>query len=311
MSDRLDEVAFRESAFAWLRARMLTRPTFTREDLSEFEFQGERIRLCDIRAGIWKPRQLSSALSIMTQYVPDGRKRDYSDEVGPDGLLRYKWRKGTDLKHPQNQSLLAAMDRGDDLIWFVGVGFKEGTETQIFMPKFPVRLIDIELDAHQFVVQDADEEIYPGKGAEASVLDIAKKYNEKIVKVRYHQPIFRTQVLQAYQQRCAVCRLPFSELLDAAHIKADSDGGAARVSNGLSLCKIHHGAFDCNIIGISPDYVIHVKKSVLATIDGPTLQHSINGLDGERLRQIPEQKGQHPDQELLAERFAIFMESAS
>jgi len=63
--------------------------------------------------------------------------------------------------------------------------------------------------------------------------------------------------------RCVVSRLP--ELPDAAHIRADSDDGAARVSNGLSLCKIHHGAFDSNIIGISPDYVAHVKASVLAT----------------------------------------------
>jgi putative restriction endonuclease len=55
----------------------------------------------------------------------------------------------------------------------------------------------------------------------------------------------------------------------------------------MSLCKIHHGAYDADIIGISPDYTIRVRESVLATFDGPTLQHSIKEMDGEALRQIP------------------------
>jgi putative restriction endonuclease len=96
-------------------------------------------------------------------------------------------------------------------------------------------------------------------------------------------------------------------LLDAAHIKADADGGSANVTNGLALCKIHHGAFDSNIIGITPDYKIQVKESVLATFDGPTLQHSIKEMNGEVLRQIPDQKNQQPDKNLLAERFERFL----
>ncbi len=78
------------------------------------------------------------------------------------------------------------------------------------------------------------------------------------------------------------------------------------VTNGLALCKIHHGAFDANIIGISPDYVVHVRESVLQTFDGPTLQHSIKEMDGERLRQLPRARAELPDRELLAERFESF-----
>jgi putative restriction endonuclease len=118
--------------------------------------------------------------------------------------------------------------------------------------------------------------------------------------------LFRTAVIRAYEKRCAVCRLPFTELLDAAHIRADSNDGAARVSNGLALCKIHHGAFDTNIIGISPDYVVRVRNSVLQTFDGPTLQHSIKEMDGERLRQMPRSRAERPDRDLLAERFELF-----
>ena len=51
-----------------------------------------------------------------------------------------------------------------------------------------------------------------------------------------------------------LCKLRHAELLDAAHIIADAnDEGLPIVPNGLALCKIHHAAFDKNIIGISPD----------------------------------------------------------
>ena len=127
---------------------------------------------------------------------------------------------------------------------------------------------------------------------------------------RHHQPLFRTAVIRAYERQCAVCRLPFTELLDAAHIRSDAAGGLPRVSNGLALCKIHHGAFDANIIGISPDYIVKVKESVLQTFDGPTLQHAIKEMDGERLRKIPTARAEQPDRDLLAERFDSFREAS-
>ncbi|NCZ71727.1 MAG: HNH endonuclease, partial [Actinobacteria bacterium] len=176
--------------------------------------------------------------------------------------------------------------------------------------RFPVYLVGEEPSQHQFVVAlEAGQQVVPPEQSPGA-LEIVKRYNERIVKTRYHQPIFRARVIHAYEERCAVCRLPFTELLDAAHIKPDSQGGSASINNGLSLCKIHHGAYDSNIIGISPDYKIHVKESVLATFDGPTLQHSIKEMNGEMLRQIPTEKKSQPDRDLLAERFQTFREAS-
>jgi putative restriction endonuclease len=78
----------------------------------------------------------------------------------------------------------------------------------------------------------------------------------------------------------------------------------------MSLCKIHHGAYDSDIIGISPDYRIHVRDSVLATFDGPTLQHSIKAMDGQILQQIPIEVSSKPDRDLLAERFEKFQKAS-
>ena len=303
MFSDLDERAFRESAFAWLRARILIKPALSREDLSHFIFQGREFRLLGPYTGIWKPKEMSSAVAFSTGFYSDENKRPYHDHMGSDGMLRYKWQ-GDDANHADQVALRTAMQRGDDLIYFVGVGY-EGNR-QVYDPVFPVRLVAEEPDRQQFVVSLGAEQSYAGADASAQVIEIAKKYNERLVKTRLHQPVFRTQVRLAYEYRCAVCRLPFVELLDAAHIKSDADGGAAIVTNGLALCKIHHGALDTNLMGISPDYKISIRQSVLETFDGPTLQHSLKEMDGEKLRQLPPRKEQLPDSDLLAERFEEF-----
>lgn len=305
-----EELEFREAVFAWIRAQQLRKPFFTKDDLSKFPFRDRFFRLIGPMTGIWKIASLSdSAIAISTSYVQDGKPRPYEDGEGPDGMQRYKWR-GTDPQQSDNRALRRAMERGLPLMWLVGIGFVPGTKTQLFDVRFPVYLVGEEPSQHQFVValEVGQQVLRPGQSADA--IEIVKRYNERVVKTRYHQPLFRARVIHAYEERCAVCRLPFTELLDAAHIRPDSQGGSANISNGLSLCKIHHGAYDSNIIGISPDYTIRVKESVLETFDGPTLQHSIKEMNGEKLRQIPTTKSHRPDRDLLAERFEKFREAS-
>ena len=56
-----------------------------------------------------------------------------------------------------------------------------------------------------------------------------------LTKARLHQRVFRSQVLLAYDGRCAICRIRHTELLDAAHIIADGKpNGEPVVPNGLS-----------------------------------------------------------------------------
>lgn len=306
MLSREEDLRFRETIFAWLRARQISKPFFSRADLAQFQFDDREIRLIGPQTGIWWPKGLSAgAIGIWSAYVPEGQSRPYEDNIGEDGFLRYKWR-GMDPNTADNRALRHAMDQGLPLVLYQGIGYEPGGQTQIAQPIFPVYLIGEEPQFQQFVVALENSQHIISPSESDPVLEIARSYNERVTKVRYHQPLFRARVIHAYEERCAVCRLPFTELLEAAHIKPDSEGGPARVSNGMSMCKIHHGAYDANILGISPDYRVHIRESVLQTFDGPTLQHSLKEMHGELLRQIPSEKAQKPDREFLAERFERF-----
>ena len=117
---------------------------------------------------------------------------------------------------------------------------------------------------------------------------------------------FRQRVLRAYQLTCAVCRLKHAELLDAAHILPDGHPqGEPIVPNGLALCKLHHAAFDTNIIGIRPDLILEVRKDVLAEIDGPMLQHGLQGMHGQTIL-VPDRAALRPRREFLDERYELF-----
>jgi putative restriction endonuclease len=77
------------------------------------------------------------------------------------------------------------------------------------------------------------------------------------------------------------------------------------VPNGLALCKIHHAAYDRNIVGIRPDLVVEVQPRVLAEVDGPMLLHGLQEMRGVRLT-IPRARHAHPDKARLEERYEEF-----
>ena len=67
-------------------------------------------------------------------------------------------------------------------------------------------------------------------------------------------------------------------VLEAAPIAPDGAGfGEVVVSNGMSLCRLHHAAFDRLVLGVHPDYVIHVRRDILEEVDSPMLRHGLQG----------------------------------
>ncbi len=133
-----------------------------------------------------------------------------------------------------------------------------------------------------------------------------RRYMETLNRIRLHQPMFRARVLAAYESRCALCQLRHVELLDAAHIVPDGQpNGDPVVPNGLALCKIHHAAYDRNILGVRPDLVIEIRHDVLDEIDGPMLRHGLQEMNG-LLLTVPSARRSQPDRLRLQQRYAQF-----
>ncbi len=78
------------------------------------------------------------------------------------------------------------------------------------------------------------------------------------------------------------------------------------VSNGLALCKLHHAAYDRNLLGITPDYKVEINKALLLEVDGPMLKHGLQEMNG-RTISVPTRRDEQPSKDGLATRFAEFM----
>lgn len=133
-----------------------------------------------------------------------------------------------------------------------------------------------------------------------------REYIRRLTNLRLHQPVFRSRVLRAYADSCAMCLLRHADLLDAAHILPDTHPrGDPVVPNGLALCKIHHAAYDRNILGVRPDLRVEVQPRVLAEIDGPMLRHGLQEMAGVTLL-VPRRHDARPDRARLEERYKEF-----
>jgi putative restriction endonuclease len=270
----------RLAAFDWLdRQRQLHGEVLRRELLiAGFEFEGRRVPLISPQQGIHKPAILDLPLSILTSPPSERKARPYHDAFSPDGLLLYRYR-GTDIVQRDNVGLREAMRLQVPLVYFHGI------VPGRYMASWPVFIVGDDPSTLTFKVAVDDRQFASVPPvAEAAEAEIRRRYVTREVRQRLHQQAFRERVLAAYREHCAICRLRHQELLEAAHILADRDPeGDPKVSNGLALCKLHHAAFDCHIIGVNPDYGVEVRVDVLEEIDGPMLEHGLQGFHGSNL----------------------------
>jgi putative restriction endonuclease len=288
----------RASAFAYLdRLKAIHGEFLSHVDLKAFTFEDRHVSLLQHMRGIRVVSGLDAALSITTSF-----KSPYEDEIGPDGYFRYKWQ-GKDEDAYDNRSLLRAMRDQRPLIYF------EGVASGVYTATYPVWIMHSEADQHRVVVALTEDLQWQRSTPDLlqHPVDLAarQRYAERIVRQRLHQPRFSRQVLQAYGYRCTVCRLRRRELLEAAHIKDDAQGGRPVVTNGMAMCAIHHRAFDTNVLGVRPDYVVEIRADVMKDQDGPTLRYALQGLDRARIV-LPRRPEAHPDRNLLEERYHGF-----
>jgi len=300
------DIAMRQAAVAHLDFIGSTRP-LTPEDLAAgFIFGGKRVPLVNPQRGIFKPRAMRHLLSIRTVFPRTSSRVWYDDQrtvhrqihMG-DEFVDYAFM-GDNPDAAENRWLREAMSAQIPIIYFLGVA--PGRYTAIY-PTFVT-----EWSATKLRARVAFGTRVPSAVPTAPPDSIERRYAIRLVSQRLHQATFREAVLTAYAGRCAISGLPEPRLLDAAHIMADAheEMGQPVVSNGLPLSKVHHAAFDANLIGIDPDCRIHVSEQLLSINDGPMLEQGIKAMAGRSLL-IPVRMNDLPDRDRLAARFNIYL----
>jgi putative restriction endonuclease len=258
---------------------------------------GERIPIWNYQKGIFKPAALGSLGATLS--IHTSASSPYDDVHDADvGSIAYKYR-GTDPMHPDNVGLRRAMERRLPLIYLVAV------DPGVYDVIAPVYVSADDATRLEFTLV-ADQLAYVGRVEDALYTTVRREYATRAVLQRLHQQQFRRLVLSAYRDQCSICRLKHVELLDAAHILPDRHPkGEPVVTNGLGLCKIHHSAYDANIIGIDPDAIVHVREDILMETDGPMLKHGLQAVAGSRLV-LPRGATLKPNRDFLAERYDRF-----
>lgn len=269
----------------------------TREALTAFTLGEFAMPLIDRNRGIRNPRSFIATLSVMSR--PGS---PYADATVGESLYAYSYREGP-IDRGDNTKLRRTYETKLPFILLQRIEVGKATR---YIPIFPVftvaddpinRRIIIALDERLRQVSDP-----------LHLSNIERRYAQALTKQRLHQPQFRARVLMAYENRCAICRLGRAQLLEAAHIIPDKEeNGTADINNGLSLCRIHHTAFDRNLVGIAPDNTVHVDTELMRARDeGPIVEYGLQGLNNVKL-QPPSHKKFNPSPDALRIRFEQFL----
>ena len=272
-----------------------------------FEFDGERVPLINPQRGIFKPKRMRFLLSIRTVFPKPGGKVWYDDQrevhrqlFDSDETIDYAFM-GRDPNAADNQWLREAFENQIPVIYFLGIapGRYEAV-LPVFISGWDTKALKVTVAFGM----PGQKSLGPPENA------LERRYALREVQQRLHQASFREAVITAYDGRCAVSGLPEPLLLDAAHILEDRDVrfGQPIVPNGIPLSKIHHAAFDAHLIGIDPDYRLHVSGRLLGQRDGPMLD-ALKGINGVTIH-LPNWMKDRPDRDRLALRFDRFKAAA-
>jgi putative restriction endonuclease len=303
MNGSVADIELRRAAFQWLNR--VTEggelPVSWNALQRGFRFNGEVVTLIGAK-GIWKPERAELPISITTSPPHPSRPvAPYDDEITDEGLLRYRY-EGTDSRGYRNVWLRECWSRQIPLIYLHGIA--QG----IYVAAWPVMVFEDRPDDLSVLVEMLDpRRIRPDLSVDVAD-EAERRFYSRITSQRLEQAGFRSAVMRAYGERCAVCRLTHAELLDAAHIVPYAEHGPSVVANGLSLCKIHHAAYDHNILGVSPDAVLHLRQDMLDEIDGPMLRHGLQAVHRQELI-LPRRRADRPSPDFLERRWQQFMDA--
>lgn len=296
------------AAMQWFeKQKMEGHELFTHQELMQgFMWHGHRLPLIHQTQGIWKPSSFTSALTFKTAAPKPRQDAPYADRIDDTGLLRYKFA-DSPSKQWTNKAMIVSYERKYPLAWLVGI---RPANTIFYYVRFPAFIARVDHRHSEFVIAIEEAALpVPIDAGDTDSPIIERRYSSRWTKSRIHQHDFREHVIGAYDIACAICDLPHAQLLEAAHIIPDAqDMGTPEVSNGLALCRIHHAAYDRNLIGIDAERRIHVAERA-RRLEIERDHFSLSTFESRHLTHVPRSIRLQPDQNRLDRRFRAFLEA--
>lgn len=269
-----------------------------------FDFAGENVRLENQAQGIFKPRQmLHGALSIKTT-MPRNGVHVYSDRANDDGTYRYSFEAG-DPRGSRNKLLWQSYEFQLPFVYLYAVA------PAVYSAIWPCFIADMELSPSGnyavVVVGEKANDVTNRDNIYKHVPSlIESRYAVRETQVRLHQASFREQVLNAYGRKCAVTAMKQDKLIEAAHIVSDREIGEHQyINNGIALSRVHHKAFDSQLMGITPDYEIKINHELMGDLDNRFIEEAFLKQHGRKIA-MPRQKSLRPNREFLEQRYIKF-----
>jgi putative restriction endonuclease len=183
-----------------------------------------------------------------------------------------------------------------------------------FRPEMLITYIENQYALHGFAGSQHDIEllVQAGGGSDIPAGEFRSVPAERgrvirMVSIRRREATFRARILQAYNYSCAVCCIQL-ELVEAAHIvPVGAPGSTDETANGISLCALHHEAYDNVLVGIRPDYRVIINedrmRALRSTRRGAEEQRFRNNLQTRII--LPVTLRDRPRQEYLREGLRI------
>ena len=163
-------------------------------------------------------------------------------------------------------------------------------------------------DRRQVIENVIREEQQIGEHRQLLIQEVGEhpfSYQVRSEQVEAENPIrrtaFRREIMRWYNYTCAVCQLRVvtedgKSITDAAHIIPFHISYNDDIRNGISLCKLHHWAFDQGLISLNKNY--EVKVSRLISEEGPAEWRFTNLHN--KLICLPQNEILYPAQDALA-----------
>ena len=179
-----------------------------------------------------------------------------------------------------------------DLVRYdVSGGFLEDIAHQLQNDsKLPFEIIQSLLEAH-----------FPSSFHEDILQAVGIEFSLQISTRQRSDPNFRTNILKAYEYKCAVCGFDVklrhqSIALEASHIKWRQAEGPDTEENGLALCSLHHKLFDRGAFALSDQLEIMVSDEAHGSIG---FQEWLMRFHGEKIN-FPQRQSYYPEAEFIS-----------